>query len=672
MTKTNLNFDNPVLRHGPDGSFRDLLAEIVSFPLQTEWFNEFTIFSQKAYVHYGAVFIDWLYKEKVDEDSKFEVLNLFQEYRVNVIGVKTGNTNTSLIKSLFKQYLIDKNNIDKETFNLCNLIIQRHRPLPKHKPKQISLSQWFTEIDWLKVELPGSDYSDLGKPRILSESFIHVISTLLHEVTIIRKELIATINNIDSEIPLSKAAPDSNRRGIRERFLKELFKTVLVDKEFSDPKFKEFFLLDCVNDKSIRNRIRNVWNDSKIKNRDKLRDIYRINKVAFNCPSSLIPSPGNYPLEFEQNLFSFICSWLTIPPYNIFKLTRSNFLIVLDERSEPKLIKCTYFKGRSDRRYEPSPIPADSIIGKAIIAYLSSFCDEDKLFTISWTHTNNFTFAGSSTSKMLALMLESEYFGHKVTKELDKNAVSDIFKKAYLVLFNKHDLSHIGWINLNKKNKRLCNDVLVYRKEVRRWLPTDLFKLSCIKNSSIHSRSDKFRKGDPISLNSHTSHTEFESYLTDSNKEWVNLNGVVTRLVLEKVSDVYKFNASFHADRLINKLLKTEIKNIQSSDKNSNEHSLASTEMNKLLNMNVVLDTPETVLFMLHYIEQVTVKGRTLVFHNQDFFENTALPTAEWMETILATRISPKAMKVGRNRFEKLKSILPELFNDVIQAGDIS
>lgn len=615
----------------------------------------------------------WFYGAKLNSSSKFNILNLYQEYRVNECDVQSGNTGVNIIKIMISEYLKSNNSISKSDRDLCNLIIQRHRPLPKHITKQSSLVSWFTEIPWIKFDMDGKDYSQLGRPRILSESFIHTISTILYEITEQKKKLKFVSTSLNKKIRFEVYKNQTEMKSKRRLFLKELFERIIQEPKFDDPELREVFLMDCVADDDNRILIKEILDKSSLTYQEKKRLVASINRLNFNRPNILAPR-DEYPHSiFEENLFSFICAWLVIPPYDIKKLKRSDFVVVHDENGHPILIKCSYFKSRAGVVHEPPTISADSIIGMAILSYLDGFAEHELLLSLSDSYINNLTFGANSNSKLLAMCLESKYFSTKIAKQLKANSASDIFIKAYLLLYRNHDLTFTNWNNLQKRKSLEHNAFHLYKSGVKKWLPQGLFTLGIIKNTSVHAKSDKFRINDPVNENSHTSDTEYENYLTDSNKEWKNVNGAVTRLVLRKVGEAFNPDLKLHASIVRSKLIQTKFEvALVSSFNADNSKPSRPNSADLILNNLVVLDTPETVFFMRHYIAQVISKMHSLVARNIEFFELTALPTAEWMETMLATKLSPKVVIEGDKRYERFKSLLPDLFTSHINAGDMN
>jgi|GEM_PF-6316679 len=184
----------------PDGTFRDEIAEIIVSPMHSEWFYQLEEISQKSYLRSVRYFMEWFYKTKFKSTSKYNILNLYQEYRVNQCNIKSGNTGVNIIKLLMVENLNSNNSITKSVRTLCNLIIKRHRTLPIHNAKQPSLVSWFNDIPWLKFDMNEKDYSQLGKPRILSESFIFTISTILFEISEHKKKIKFASDSLNNKI----------------------------------------------------------------------------------------------------------------------------------------------------------------------------------------------------------------------------------------------------------------------------------------------------------------------------------------------------------------------------------------------------------------------------------------------------------------------------------------
>ena len=84
--------------------------------------------------------------------------------------------------------------------------------------------------------------------------------------------------------------------------------------------------------------------------------------------------------------------------------------------------------------------------------------------------------------------------------------------------------------------------------------------------------------------------------------------------------------------------------------------------LNKSSNKYLVIQCEETVVEFLHYIEQATVNYKNLLLKAPTFFEFEVLPKVEWYTELLEERFDESIVKEGTEYYQKLKSILPDLF----------
>ena len=82
----------------------------------------------------------------------------------------------------------------------------------------------------------------------------------------------------------------------------------------------------------------------------------------------------------------------------------------------------------------------------------------------------------------------------------------------------------------------------------------------------------------------------------------------------------------------------------------------------------IVLDTDETVINMLHYINEAERQKDTLIANNLPFFERTVLPNVEWMHIVIS-KLSPASVKDGERSYNEIQTILPPLFSNELRAG---
>ena len=83
----------------------------------------------------------------------------------------------------------------------------------------------------------------------------------------------------------------------------------------------------------------------------------------------------------------------------------------------------------------------------------------------------------------------------------------------------------------------------------------------------------------------------------------------------------------------------------------------------------IVLDTEETVVNMLHYINEANQKQHALINRAISFFERSVLPNVEWMETLIMEKLSPSVVRKGQAQYEEIRHILPPLFDDQLRGG---
>jgi hypothetical protein len=81
------------------------------------------------------------------------------------------------------------------------------------------------------------------------------------------------------------------------------------------------------------------------------------------------------------------------------------------------------------------------------------------------------------------------------------------------------------------------------------------------------------------------------------------------------------------------------------------------------------VDTVETVVNMLHFITETERQLDSLANNALAFFEQTILPTAEWMQTLLEEKLSPKVVRQGKSSYSEIRNILPPLFQNELKGG---
>ena len=184
-----------------------------------------------------------------------------------------------------------------------------------------------------------------------------------------------------------------------------------------------------------------------------------------------------------------------------------------------------------------------------------------------------------------------------------------------------------------------------------------------------------------INRNSHSNQTEKKHYLTQDNEEWINSSGRITRSVMfDLINNVFALDFSSAKDE---KTFKQEVANFNFEFR-SISHSISSKSEDMLARLQVVteqqrgrisevgvmsysakplmqfapiyiLDSPVTVCKMRNYLYEFSNSYKKLLRQNPDYFYQTVLPTVEWMERVISTKLSPESIKKGDALFENMK-----------------
>ena len=256
----------------------------------------------------------------------------------------------------------------------------------------------------------------------------------------------------------------------------------------------------------------------------------------------------------------------------------------------------------------------------------------------------------------LRTILDKKYQTHKLTP---------VFIESFAALISK------GLTKLLSE-RRCINDCNTIVKDF-------FFGLSSIKTSAIYAQSDTFDPTTLVNYNSHNDNTELKSYLTSQNEEWQNNCGKITRAVMRDLSvnlfrasqrDREIFNSEFtHAVELIEArsqevLASMKIVTQKQSGRVDELGMLQNTHLEGDLPDSIYLqDSPETVMKLLHYLEQVEQKHIMLKHSSTEFLFFTVLPTSEWIETLFEQKSFEKdSLLQGEALFEKYKAQLPPLF----------
>ena len=209
------------------------------------------------------------------------------------------------------------------------------------------------------------------------------------------------------------------------------------------------------------------------------------------------------------------------------------------------------------------------------------------------------------------------------------------------------------------------NNKLIADTEKYNHLPKDIFGLTHIKTTSVYSESDSYRAGDLVNYNSHTSSTESINYLTDSNKEWVNQSGRITRLVLNDLNNsMYSSSINALSNKVRDVELRTKIVAATGSDSFKIISMINDSELIESSEDIVVIDSIDTAIYFIHFISEAERCIETLIKVRPDYIVRTILIKIEWMSNTLSRMVSSsKAFK----EYVKYKEYLPSILLPMLE-----
>jgi hypothetical protein len=643
------------------------IYKTIALGLASDWYANSVDVTKRNVNCVLAHFIKWLNTYEISEDNRYKLIKLYESKRTNEDGVKPQSSGLRIIIPTLREGSYNTS-LDQKTAMYINELLKSTTASINDESKPITLSAFFSSMPWLREEMGEENYLKLESPKRLIESFSITISVTLLFIIEAKKQAQLRLKN-PSELQTSNAKnPLELRNSYSRRQLEKLGSLDTTGQPVDD--LTRLIIADCV-PLDRQDKLLSIW--QSLKPGKRLTDRYR----QFFIESQLLTiEHWNKPSPIEQLLFSWLCAIQMIQPNDIGKLKLNNFTVVRNEHGRPQLIQCNYYKGRSGREQEPPVLEASSSEGRAILAYLdyaksasSALCEAPKPL-----HLSNFL---TSVPVRLLSLWSDENLNSRICEKMIQRKSSPLFLRAYKAML-RGSKGCIAWRIRNK------GGIKAYRQKVSRPLPYILFGTTAVKTSAVHARSDKYRESDLINQNSHSNQTEKAQYLTDANKDWVNQNGRITRLVLFDIERyVYRPNLDAAIQQVHEDLLRTHVINaIDAGIDNDREVKINSLGRMNLRNDEiedwgvdgdsiVVLDTQETVINMLHFISEAERQQDVLIMNALHFFERTILPSVEWMHVVI-NRMSPTTVQHGERTYKEIQGLLPPLFSNELRAGTTS
>jgi hypothetical protein len=362
----------------------------------------------------------------------------------------------------------------------------------------------------------------------------------------------------------------------------------------------------------------------------------------------------------------------------------SDFKFISRRNGRITHIESEYFKGRSNTTHHLNSVKANSDMGVGIINFINDRTANQKHYSNPLSY--NIKDSALTTGRLgcmaqLIRLMGNSTIRNKINDSLQRKSATPVFiESLYKIIEN--GISFISYKGINNKKNQ---EIKVTRENWRMYCIAPsckfIFGLSLIKNSSIHARSDSFTPTQIQNYNSHTNSTERESYRTKDNLEWLNNCGLVTREVMRDMhinvfspskSDIQLFNSEFTKTTKLINLSKADFMSrlkLVTGKINGRVDELGFLTSNQQIQGGLIddiylVDSPETVMRLYHYIGEVEKRHKKLAIKAIEYLLLTVLPTVEWMSILLAEkRFSKESLNKGKELFDKYEKILPTNFS---------
>lgn len=653
----------------------------------------------KDYLTSVRDFIIWLNMYKIDSVSRYSVLNEYESYRVNELGMKTQSSGLERLIPLIRNGL-GSLYITDEQYQYLLLLLDSTSLSAAEDRVQISLSSWFAK-PWLRPIMGERSYLKLESSNLLMESFKITIGIVLDLLLDTKTEINSILQSQElSPLSLMKSILSSeNKKDIqhsnndiynnsstqkRRTFSLELLwkihshLEVAPNKNTLESVTYNILKYDLLNKEMYATVCNKLEKEALIKPPQQYSENLKQKKNNFNCSLLFSPEQLASSNQLEEMLAAWIVATLCLQPSAIEKVKISNF--TREYNSNDKLIAIFnhYFKPRSARIPNVPILDGQLIESKAFDKYMKqveksreSLFSNSKLPAIRYVTREQEGNAQPSNCALFTKILDDKLVKKRIISEHKKRKVEPIFLSAFLAI---DESKAEPWDKFYQKHRNETEFPMnLYNETFHDAVPATLFKLTHIKNSAVHSRYDEYRDGDLVNQNSHNSQTEKTSYINDNNKDAVNHQGRISRLVMLDISNnLYRPSVIKALKKTRDLQLQTSIRQV-SSDKGYKINTFgiaidAEIEADHF-DDQVVIESEETMLYMIHYLSQVETYGTLLAKNNLPFFESEVLPKILWMEDILSRFNNKALLSQTYEKHKKIKNKLPSLFENEMRGG---
>lgn len=637
-------------------------------------------------------FVEWLKEQTTTKNNYAKIIKLYEAYRVNEQGVKPQSSGAGILLLHLRDGLpwVDVSLLHKERLR----VISENTNLSKRADsEQQTLTDWLEKMPWIRRYLDEPIYRRIASPKRLIASLTPTLSRAMLEIDKIAQELSARFKATQFDLNDLPKGKDTNvatqkwpiillqqlliidDNGNLDAFSKQLFE------DFVTPSCREYVLSEF----KLLGVIRRTMSINPNDIFDRISCITRPSLFSYTFVQMVLDSTyGSEPeiknSELEETCFAYLMGWQTIQSSNIPDLCFEHFLFFHDKNGISGIL-VDYYKTRAKKEQHTNILPARSIEGQAILRFLQKAGlgwkkDETPVLSLINRKGNKLQELVTGTSNLTTLFrLLSHYpLGKRVIESMNSNNELNIIIPIFkAIIDNKGEHPN----TYKHRNRKKGNNFSIenYFKDVKNPTPHAYFSPNVIKNTSIHARSDEFRDGELMNTNSHSNTTEMNFYITPSNIEWKNRKGRLMRLIMEDIANnIYQPMLKQVEESIKEKAedmkARTEAVTRTTGNVNTigliNKHNTDDLEHN-LPDQIFILDTPETVVNILSYLEQASNSYKNLLRINPLFVERELLPTCEYLEWVMGSKLKKENIRKGRAMFSKYSAFLPKLFQDQLR-----
>ncbi|EHR1107751.1 hypothetical protein KS880_002292 [Vibrio parahaemolyticus] len=638
-------------------------------------------------------FIAWLNGRKIE--NRYETLKLYETDRMDELENHGGASPLLRLKTVLG-YAIESESLQKELSSdeyAYLMELRKTKPTPNLNRTQKSIASYFGALDWLRRDDIGIGrelYSALASPKLAVNSLSLTVATVILELKSYKDELQALIKSSKPQLSPWLATESKNSRAEKGKAVANILYLLLSayhqqDNPSNALKAALEVLLVCNSTSftaySTITPALNSQHDCDSLFLNKVREKTKVN-VDFthrHCTSLLNgelfsfewikgvlnDEPSTALTDVERLMFAWLMASLTVQPFDIPKLTHSDFRL-MKVGGRVTAIECEYFKGRAKVFHTTRSLSARTAEGKALLTLLEQQ-DEGLPFFAHQTLTMSNT-TSTRLGVFNALLLIDD-LSEKMKAAHEKQQLPHLMPQALCAL-----ICHgIHSENVVENPKKIT--IAVRRKLVAQSpspCQRTIFGLQAIKNSAVHAFSDPYTLNYLINRNSHSNQTEKVSYLTEDNEEWMNSSGRITReVMLDLIHNVFNLNfnprneqqvAAFNSEFMAvtdliaykHEEMNARLRVVTGQEKGRVDEvgvmALSNQKEDEALAPLYVLDSPVTVLKMHNYLYEFKKNYKKLLSHNPEHLFKTVIPTVEWIEDTI-TKMSKASQLKGREQF---------------------